>query len=178
MSMRRDLRQPGEWTTKYQKEQQVCIQGQINEINDTMLGIRCVCMCVCVCVCAYQWISLSTLARNQHKEPACEISLETRRTREGRPQRRRHLAEGTRRDQSTKQVSQEMRVEQRGDQSTEVSIACSFMRVFARVHTHVSSQNAQKVLPIPPTLALGADRSPCLFVCSFLLPFRLCFANL
>ena len=115
--------------------------------------------------------------------------------------RRSQSGEGSGRDQSTEQVSQEMRVGQRGDPSTEfrkafaktcwptdagltnarilVSIPSGFVRVFARVHAHVSSQKAQKVSQTSP---LGVNPSPCLFVClfvylfvcSFLPPSRLC----
>ena len=78
---------------------------------------------VSVCVGASQWNSLSVLARNPHKGPAREISHKTRnrRGKEGpREDRKTQSAKGSRRDQSTEQVSQEMRVGQRGDQSTEV----------------------------------------------------------
>ena len=44
---------------------------------------------------------------------------------------------------------------------------------FVRIHAHVSTQKA-KCHKVPP-LALGANPSPCLFVCSFLPPSRLCF---
>ena len=59
--------------------------------------------------------------------------------------RRTQSAKGSTRDQSTEQVSREMRVGQRGNQSTKVSIVSGFVRVFARLHAHVSSQDAQKV---------------------------------
>ena len=54
-------------------------------------------------------------------------------------------------DQSTEHVSQEMRVRQIVDQSTEVSIASGFVRVFARVHASVSSQDAQNVSQTTPS---------------------------
>ena len=49
----------------------------------------------------------------------------------------------------------------------QVSIASGFVRVFARVHARVSSQNAQKMSQTSPFLTLGANPSPCLFVCLF-----------
>ena len=57
----------------------------------------------------------------------------------------------------------------RGDKS--VLVVAGFMRVFARVHARVSSQNAQKVSQTSPFLALGANQSPCLFVCLFVCSF-------
>ena len=76
---------------------------------------------VSVGVGASQRIPLSVLVRNPHKEPVREISHETGSGggKEG-PRKTGQSAEGIRRDQSTEQVSQEMRVGQRGDQSTEV----------------------------------------------------------
>ena len=55
------------------------------------------------------------LDRKEKGRKVSEISLQERSVK-----RRTHSAEGSRRDQSTEQVSQEMRVRQRGDQSTEV----------------------------------------------------------
>ena len=84
---------------------------------------RCWAFVLWVCVSACQTIPLSVLARNPHKELVRKISHETGRRRgKGGPreERTRQSAEVGRRDQLTEQVSQEMRVGQRGDQSTEV----------------------------------------------------------
>ena len=72
--------------------------------------------------------------------------------------RRRQSAEWSRRDElagenSQEKVNQEMRFRQRGEQSTEVSMANGFVRVFARVHARVSSENAQKVSQTFPSCA-------------------------
>ena len=66
-----------------------------------------------------QRILLSVLARNSHKGLVHETSHETGTggEKEGprKDRRRTHSAEGSSRDQLTEQVSQEMRVGQRGD---------------------------------------------------------------
>ena len=72
-----------------------------------------------VCVDASQTIPLSVLARNPHKEFVRETGRE--RGMEGlREERMRETAERSSREQSAGESSQEMRVGQRGDQTTEV----------------------------------------------------------
>ena len=61
----------------------------------------------------------------------------------------------------------------RKTQSTEVSMACGFCGSFAPVHARVSTQNAQKSVTEFPFLRM--ELTPCLLVCSFLPPSRLCF---
>ena len=80
-----------------------------------------------------RWVALVSVGvgacqRNPHKRLAPEISHETgsgRRLEGPREDRREQSAEGSSRDQSKEQVSQEMRVGQRGDQSTEVRKAAA-----------------------------------------------------
>ena len=155
---------------------------------------------VSVGVGACQRIPLSVLAQNPHKWTVRKISHETggRRGKEVlREDRRTQWAEGSRRDQSTEQISQEIRVGQRGDQSTEIRKAAArtywpkntgltnarrcrhsswLCGSFAQIHTQDSRQMhgelLKSVTDFPP-LALGANPSP--IICpSFLLPPRLC----
>ena len=90
-----------------------------------MLDIR----CVSVCGCHSQTILLSVLARNPHKGTVREISLKTGGGREKEGLREDREEDSQQKvaaeDQSTEQVSQEMRVGQRGDQSTEVRKAAT-----------------------------------------------------
>ena len=99
-----------------------------------MLGIR----CVGVCGCQSDNPFVCFGAKPTQRAFAWDLPRDRKKTREGRSQRRgkgsRHeksvkrrtqSAEGGRKDQSTEQVSQEMRVGQRGDQSTEVRKAAA-----------------------------------------------------
>ena len=128
-------------------------------------------------VCGCHRILLSVLARNPHKGLAREISYETGRTRDGRSQR--SVDKGEQKTIGTRKQSREGHSQQKGAAETSrqnmsvkrwVSIARDFVRVFARVHTHVSSQNAQKVSQTSPLLRLELIQvHVCLFVCT-----RLC----
>ena len=66
---------------------------------------------------ASQRIPLSVLMQNPHKRLAREVPETVGKTE--------HSAEGNRREQSTGESSQEMRVGERGDQSTEVRKAAA-----------------------------------------------------
>ena len=84
---------------------------------------------ICFCGCRFQSENPFVLARNPHKGLVHEISHETGRRRgKGGPRdirQDRTVSRRERRDQSTEHVSQEMRVGQRGDQSTEVRKAAA-----------------------------------------------------
>ena len=76
-----------------------------------------------VCVDESQTIPL--FWRETHTKGLCAGSPTRPKKEEGIKVRREQSAEGSRKDQSTEQVSQEMRVGQRGDQSTEVRKAAA-----------------------------------------------------
>ena len=90
---------------------------------------RCGAFVVWVCVGASQMTSLSLLARNPHKGLAREISHEIRSGRGKEGLREQSAGESSQEKDSqqkgAEQVSQEMRVGQRGDQSTEVRKAAA-----------------------------------------------------
>ena len=125
-----------------------------------------------VCMCVLVRESLCLFWRETHTKGLRARSPTRPEEDEGRKIPERQPAEGSSRDQSTGEVSQEKdtvsRREQkrpvdrtglpgdeswaeRGDQSTEVSIASGFVRVFARVHARVSLQDAQKVSQTSPS---------------------------
>ena len=59
------------------------------------------------------------------------------------------------------------------------ALLSAFVEVSCKIHARDSLQMHRECTVSPtPFLALGADPSPCLFVCSFFPPSRLCFAYL